>query len=158
MEYRLQSMISAFVCTWICLNAFVETSYCWIIANTVRSLGKRATIIDSGYLRRTKPSDRAEEGSQEWRMGEGYTNGVPNLREWRWLFKYYQIRIRLRAGLSDPTDPSHLLDRRPRDSMFSPRRVNVGEIRSELALIDRSAGICRALILPRYGRRWKERR
>jgi len=87
-------------------------------------------------------------------MGKGYTNGVPNLRERCWgLFKYYQIRIRLRAGLSDPTDPSHLLDRRLRDSMFSSRRVNVEKIRSELVLIDRSVGICRALILPYYDRR-----
>ncbi|KAL0127890.1 hypothetical protein PUN28_003268 [Cardiocondyla obscurior] len=62
-------------------------------------------------------SDRAEEGNQECRMGKRmHTNGVPNLRERRWLFKYYQIRIRLRAGLSDSTDPSHLPDRGPRDS------------------------------------------
>lgn len=83
----------AFVCDRIRLNGFVETSYRWIIANTVHSLGKRATTIDSGYLRRAKYRIARKKASQVWRMGEGYTNGVPNLRERRWLFKYYQIRI-----------------------------------------------------------------
>lgn len=36
-----------------------------LIANTIRSLGKRATTVDSGYLRRTKYRDRTEEGNQE---------------------------------------------------------------------------------------------
>lgn len=51
MEHCLRSII---ICVRVYLNAFVGTSYRWIIANTIRSLGKRATTIDSGYLRRTK--------------------------------------------------------------------------------------------------------
>lgn len=66
-----------------------------------------------------------EKGRREW----GNANGVPNLRERdAGLFKYYQIRIRLRAGLSDPAAILPISDRRPLRflCLSSPReRVNI---------------------------------
>lgn len=148
---------------WIYLNArkLVDREVLLsLIANTIRSLWVRATTIDSGYLRRTKYRIVRKKGAKRHRgteKGMGYTNGVPNLRERRWLFKYYQIRIRLRAGGLAILPILPISDRRFRNSTLFPRRVNIREIRSQFTLIDRSARIYRVLILPRCGWGWKRK-
>jgi len=74
----------------------------------------------------------AERGTSEKETER--TNGVPNLRERRWLFKYYQIRIRLRAELSDlPSIRARVRSKGSLSlSLSLSRRLNIEEIRSEL--------------------------
>lgn len=93
-------LVSGMFRIYLRVREFVEKLLLSLIANTIRSLWKRATTIDSGYLRRTKYRIVRKKEAKRHRGGKGmeYTNGVPNLRERRWLFKYYQIRIRLRVG------------------------------------------------------------
>lgn len=129
-----------------------------IIANTFRSLGKWVTTIDGDYLRRSKYRISQKKGAKSGVWG----------RDTQTVCRIYESDVSCSNTIKFESDWERGLailpilpifsDRRPRDSMFSLRRVNVGKIRSELVLIDRSTGICWALILPRYGRRWKERR
>lgn len=110
MVYRLRSTISAFVFGSVWMRLWGQVIYCRIIANTIRSLGKRTTTIENGYLRRTKYRIVRKKGEPRVAYGEGiHKRRAEFTRAMLGLFKYYQIRIRLRAELSDPTDPSHLL-------------------------------------------------